>query len=73
MSAEKVATEKALLSYGKPSLTVKISAVDAKNLGELFMFFQCTIAFLGEYYRIDAFNQPGVELGKKLTKEILSK
>lgn len=73
MSVEKKATEQALTQYEKPNITLKIEKLDAKNLGRLFMLFETSIAFLGEYYRINAFNQPGVELGKKLTKEILSK
>jgi glucose-6-phosphate isomerase len=72
MEVEKKATEKALRQYKKPNLTLRIPSVDAKNLGKLFMLMQCSIAFLGEYYRIDAFNQPGVELGKQLTRELLS-
>lgn len=73
MRVEKMATEKALTEYKKANITVKIPKADEKNLGKLFMLFETSIAFLGEYYRINAFNQPGVELGKKLTKEILSK
>ncbi len=73
MRVEKMATERALTEYEKPNITVKIPKVDEKNLGKLFMLFETAIAFLGEYYRINAFDQPGVELGKKLTKEILSK
>lgn len=72
MKAEKQATEKALSQYQKPNLTLRIDEIDARNLGRLFMLFEQSIAFLGEYYRINAFDQPGVELGKKLTKEILS-
>lgn len=73
MKSEKVATEQALTQYKKPNITLKIPKVDEKNLGRLFMLFETSIAFLGEYYRINAFDQPGVELGKKLTKELLSK
>lgn len=72
LNVEKIATEKALTDYKKANITVKIPEINEKELGRLFMFFEASIAFLGEYYRIDAFNQPGVELGKKLTKEILS-
>jgi glucose-6-phosphate isomerase len=72
LNVEKVATEKALNEYKKATLTVKIPKICERELGKLFMLFEASIAFLGEYYRIDAFNQPGVELGKKLTKEILT-
>lgn len=72
LNTEKRATEETLIEYGKPALTIKIHELNARTLGELFMLFQCSIAFLGEFYRIDAFNQPGVERGKVLTKTYLS-
>jgi len=72
MSVEKKATEKAVTEYRKPNLSIKVDRIDEYNLGALFMLFEASIAFLGEYYSIDAFNQPGVELAKTLTKELLS-
>jgi glucose-6-phosphate isomerase len=72
MNVEKRATEQAVSEYKKPNLTIKIPQVDEYTLGQLFMLFEASIAFLGEYYSIDAFNQPGVELGKTLTKKLLS-
>jgi len=72
MNVEKKATEQAVTEYRKPNLTIKIPRIDEYNLGQLFMLFEASIAFLGEYYSIDAFNQPGVELAKILTKDLLS-
>jgi glucose-6-phosphate isomerase len=45
--------------------------LDAKSLGALFMLFEGATAFLGEFFGIDAFDQPGVELAKKMTREML--
>ena len=73
MHTEMRGVQKALLEYGKPSFTLEIPEISAKTLGQLFMLFEASIAFLGEYYKINAFNQPGVELSKRLTKELLSK
>lgn len=69
---EKRATEQALTQYSRPNATVKISKLDSEHLGMLFMFFEESVAFLAELYEIDAFDQPGVELGKILTKKLLS-
>jgi glucose-6-phosphate isomerase len=71
MNTEKHGTEQALAEYGKPTLTISVPEVSTYELGQLFMFFEASIAFLGEYYRINAFDQPGVELSKKLTKQLL--
>lgn len=72
MNTEKRATEQAVTTYRKPNISIKIPQLDEFHLGQLFMLFEASIAFLGEYYSIDAFNQPGVELGKTLTKDLLS-
>jgi glucose-6-phosphate isomerase len=65
--AEKQATEIALTEAGRPNATVRVDRIDAENLGELIMFSQYATAYAGEFYDIDAFDQPGVEYGKKLT------
>lgn len=70
---EKRGTAQAVSEYKKPNLTIQIPEVNAYELGQLFMFFECSVAFLGEYYRINAFDQPGVELSKQLTRELLSR
>jgi len=41
--------------------------VSEESLGDLIMFSQYMTAYAGELYDINAFDQPGVEYGKKLT------
>ncbi len=65
--AERRATEIALTEAGRPNSTVFVDAVDEESLGHLIMFSQYMTAYAGEYYGINAFDQPGVEYGKKLT------
>ncbi len=65
--AEKQATEIALTEAGRPNATVTVDRIDEQALGELIMFSQYFTAYTGEFYDIDAFDQPGVEYGKKLT------
>lgn len=72
MTVEKRATEQALHAYGRPTATIQIPKITEETLGELFMLLEGSVAFLGEYYEIDAYNQPGVELGKINTKKMLS-
>lgn len=43
----------------------------AYSLGFLFMFFQLIVATLGEYNNINAFDQPGVALGKEISVKML--
>jgi glucose-6-phosphate isomerase len=65
--AEKKATEIALTEASRPNATVTVQRIDEESLGQLIMFSQYFIAYAGEYYDIDAFDEPGVEYGKKLT------
>jgi len=73
INAEREATSEALARHGRPSLSVTFPTIDAHHLGEFFMLYETATAFAGALYDINPFNQPGVELGKKLTREILSK
>ncbi|PIR04385.1 MAG: glucose-6-phosphate isomerase [Candidatus Magasanikbacteria bacterium CG11_big_fil_rev_8_21_14_0_20_39_34] len=73
IDVERIATCNAYTKYDVPNLTIHIDTVDAYHVGALFMLFEASIAFLGEFYNIDAFNQPGVELAKNLTRKNLSR
>lgn len=68
---EMMGTIGALTQNDRPNITLAIQEVDEHNLGGLFMLFEAATAFLGEFYDINAFDQPGVELSKNLTKEML--
>lgn len=73
LRAEALATQEALAQSGISTMTLETKVLDEHSLGYLFMFWQLVVAGLGEYLQIDAFNQPGVELGKRLAKEKLKK
>lgn len=71
LQIEKDATASALTKNSRPNFTIKIDEINEENIGALFMLFECATAFLGEMFNINTFDQPGVELSKKLTKEAL--
>jgi glucose-6-phosphate isomerase len=73
LDAAYMGTVESLAHHNVPNLTIEIPKVDARNLGELFMLFEFQIALLGLLYKVDAFNQPGVEHSKQITKNLLSK
>lgn len=62
----------ALTQNDRPSVTLEVEEVNARALGELFLLFEGATAFLGEFFNINAFDQPGVELSKNITKQLLS-
>ncbi|MBA2627457.1 MAG: glucose-6-phosphate isomerase, partial [Gemmatimonadales bacterium] len=67
MNAECDATATALASMGRMNMTLRLPDVSAETFGEAIMFFQIATGYAGVWYGIDPFDQPGVELGKKLT------
>ena len=64
---EQEATSAALARMGRMNLTLSLPALNAETLGELIMFFQLATGFAGAWYGVNPFDQPGVELGKRLT------
>jgi glucose-6-phosphate isomerase len=66
LRAELEATSSALARMGRMNMTLRVPALDAESFGELLMFFQVACGYAGLWYGIDPFDQPGVELGKRL-------
>jgi glucose-6-phosphate isomerase len=71
--AERVATEAALTEAGRPNCRWTLPRVDEYHIGMFFELLEFQTAFAGELYGIDAFDQPGVELAKKLTNGLMGK
>jgi glucose-6-phosphate isomerase len=67
LRAEYGATSAALARMGRMNCTLRLPALTAEAVGELIMFFQLATGYAGVWYGVDPFDQPGVELGKKLT------
>jgi glucose-6-phosphate isomerase len=71
--AERAATEAALTEAGRPNCRWTLPRVDEYHIGMFFQLLEFQTAFAGELYGIDAFDQPGVELAKKLTSGLMGK
>ncbi len=54
-------------------MTIEIDRVNGANVGALMMFFEIATSYAGQLYGIDAFNQPGVELGKQFAYALLGR
>jgi glucose-6-phosphate isomerase len=67
LRAEYQATSAALAQMGRMNCTLRLPDLSAATVGELIMFFQLATGYAGVWYGIDPFDQPGVELGKRLT------
>lgn len=71
IAAQAKGTEQALQSRGISTLTMQMKALDEECLGFFFMFWEIVVAGLARKLDINAFDQPSVELGKRLAKKIL--
>jgi glucose-6-phosphate isomerase len=67
LHVEQRATAGALAARGRFNMTVALDRVDAWHVGGLIMMLETATAFAGELYGVNAFDQPGVELGKRFT------
>jgi glucose-6-phosphate isomerase len=67
LRAEYEATAAALAQMGRMSCTLSLPDLSPTTIGEAIMFFQIATGYAGAWYGIDPFDQPGVELGKRLT------
>jgi glucose-6-phosphate isomerase len=70
---EQRATAGALAKRGRPNLTIHLEKVDEWHVGGLIMLLEMATAYAGQLYGIDAFNQPGVELGKQFAYALLGR
>jgi glucose-6-phosphate isomerase len=73
LDAERRATEAALATEGRPNCTFTLERVDEEHLGAFLQLMEFETAFLGELLNINAFDQEGVELGKKFTYALMGR
>lgn len=65
MKAELEGTLEALKENKRHVVHLKIPALDEESLGQLILFSECLTVLMGRMLKVDPFNQPGVEAGKK--------
>lgn len=73
IDVEQRASAGALAKRGRANLTIHIDEVDAWHLGALMQLLEIATAYAGQLYDVDAFNQPGVELGKQFAYALLGR
>ena len=71
--AERRATELSLTSGARPNTAFILPEVSPFTLGELIYLFELQTAYAGELYRINPYDQPGVEEGKRTAYALLGR
>ena len=72
LAAEWQATAEALRRAGCPNTTIHLPAVRPDTMGQLLMMLEITTVIAAELYGVDPLGQPGVELGKRLTYDLMN-
>jgi glucose-6-phosphate isomerase len=65
-------TRQALYDNNRDSITLTITQVNPKTVGALIALFERAVGFYASLVNINAYNQPGVEAGKKAAETLLS-
>src|SRR6266545_3415506 len=73
IEAERRATGAALRKAGRPTISIELPRLDARSVGELLMLLELATAYAGGLYGVNAFDQPGVEAGKRYAQGLLGR
>ena len=73
LDVERRASAEALRRAGRPSLTLELERIDEQEVGALCMLLQIATVYAGALYGVNPLDQPGVELGKRLTYGLLGR
>jgi glucose-6-phosphate isomerase len=73
LAAERQATASALARYGRMNMSVEIDEISPRSLGALLMMLQIATVYAGALYDVDPLDQPGVEMGKRLTYALMGR
>jgi glucose-6-phosphate isomerase len=64
--------EAALYESGRESITMSIPEANAFSIGALIALYERAVGFYGSLVNINAYDQPGVEAGKKSSDKIIA-
>lgn len=64
-------TRRALSERGRPSITITLESLNAQSFGALIALFERAVGLYAELVNINAYDQPGVEAGKKAAADVL--
>ncbi len=67
LSAEKNATEFALVNSERPCLTIRFPAVNEDTVGQFIMLWEAATSITGYLLNLNPYDQPAVQLGKDYT------
>jgi len=66
INAQCDATIQSLKESGVTADLISIGEISEKNIGALIMYFELLTSLVGSMFKVNTYNQPGVELGKEI-------
>jgi glucose-6-phosphate isomerase len=66
-------TSAALVKAGRPVVWIELNQIDARTIGALVQFYEYVTAVTGRLMKINPFDQPGVEQGKRYTYGLMGR
>ncbi|NPA57726.1 MAG: glucose-6-phosphate isomerase [Aquificae bacterium] len=73
LNKELLGTKAALIKSKVPNITITLDRIDPYNMGMLIYMYELATGFSGYLYKINPFDQPAVEEGKKFTYALLGR
>ena len=70
---ERIGSEQALLDSGRPVLTVVLPRVCEETVGQFIYLYECATSIMGLLLNVNAYDQPGVQLGKDYTFALMGR
>lgn len=71
LSAFLYGTRDALYRADRESITITLDSLNARSIGALMALFERAVGLYAELLNINAYHQPGVEMGKKSASELI--
>ncbi|WP_456402405.1 glucose-6-phosphate isomerase [Hydrogenimonas sp.] len=73
INAECDATRRSVMKEGVPVDSITLDRIDEANIGELILYYELLTSLTGAMLHIDTYDQPGVELGKRILVKTFQK
>lgn len=73
LNIEELSTEMSLAGAGRPCYRITLKDISASTLGALFYFYEALVVYSAQLWRVNPFNQPGVEEGKNITYSLMGR
>ena len=66
INAQCEATMQSVIQSGLNTDAITLDFISENNIGELIVYFELLTSLLGAMFKVNTYNQPGVELGKQI-------